>query len=151
MDSSVSIINGQTVQGYSQEAENAIEAALELLNHDLACLDFVHVGRNELQSTQYDNGILFVPDRKTGGGSWSAAGIKEGWTNGNGPITQWGAKPTWQIISLTEGGSTSERTIQHEGQDLIYLPKNIRWGFYWVKERNIGEGKSEKWKDEWDP
>ena len=64
---------------------------MELLNNDLTCMEFIHISRKDLETTKYIHGILFVPGKKTGGGCWSALGRSPGFTNGNGPIDQWGA------------------------------------------------------------
>ena len=110
--------------------EQKIKGYMDQLTHDLGCLTFVHVPKEELAThTTFANGILFVPASLTGGGCWSTLGVGGGFVGSanaeliQAGITSLGAPATWQIISLTGPSASSfgcynERTVQHEGFDL---------------------------------
>ena len=68
---------------------------------------------------KHQNGIIFVPGTRTGGGCWSAVGLAPGFTGGHHDITnRYGAPGGWQVISIDDKsciGAEHERSVQHEG------------------------------------
>lgn len=81
---------------FSEGDESNIVKFLDQMIKDLVCFNFVHVSRSDRASTDYPNGILFVPGELTGGGCWSALGKSPGFAN----LPEYNAKSTWQVISL---------------------------------------------------
>ena len=84
------------------------------MNRDLGCVEMVYVPYEELASTGYEYGLLFVHKDQTGrGGCWSALGRRPGFTGGiaGGDMRTFGALRTWQLIQLEEmcGGKETGR------------------------------------------
>ena len=107
--------------GMTAEEEAQIKSHMDQMTKDLGCFEMIHVSRADRSSSSYPNGILFVPGSKTGGGCWSSLGLAPGSTGkASGPITQWDAVSTWQVISIDPASciGATESTVQHEGTDL---------------------------------
>lgn len=87
------------------------------MNKDLGCVEIVKIDENNLASTTYTNGLLFVWSNKhSNGGCWSALGLAPGFTNGNGNIVSFGAPSAWQFVGLDDTSCVGYKspTVTHE-------------------------------------
>ena len=76
----------------------------------------VKVEREDLASTEWNAGLMFVWENYTGGGCWSALGQVSGYSGGVfSSMTQTGSPAGWQVIAMASdcGGGTAA-TVHHE-------------------------------------
>ena len=89
---------------------------LNLKSKDLGCVKTVKIEREDLATTEWDAGLMFVWENWTGGGCWSGLGQISGYSNKVfTSMTETGSPPGWQIIAMAEdcGGGTAP-TVHHE-------------------------------------
>ena len=75
-----------------------------------------------MASSFYRHGIVFIDGDSDGyGGCWSALGLAPGFRgSATKKVEEFGAPPTWQVISLAEGcGGNTRNTVQHEVQHAL--------------------------------
>ena len=93
--------------------ETEIERGMNGLERDLGCFQFVKHSKENLMSSEYKNGILFV--HGPGKGCMSQLGMVDGGMleYRNLEPADLGMPDTWQLITLEDGcGGTSESTVQ---------------------------------------
>ena len=79
---------------------------------DLGCLKTIKIDRNDLPSTQWQNGLMFIWESHHSGGCWSAVGRVPGFIGleytAFQSIRDTGAPSGWQVVGFgTEcGGDT---------------------------------------------
>ena len=87
---------------------------MDQLSADLGCIDLIRV---DMATTQWSNGLLFINgDVNADGLCWSALGMASGFAGSSKKtVTEFGAPPGWQIVSLSQGcGIQSRATVHHE-------------------------------------
>ena len=76
----------------------------------------VKVEREDLASTEWEHGLMFVWEIYTDRNCWSGLGQISGYSNGHfSSMTETGSPPGWQVIAMAEwcGGGTAS-TVHHE-------------------------------------
>ena len=85
------------------------------LANDLACFSMPEVTDDEIDSTSYENGIVFVRHENR---CYSALGLAPGahfGTQGVSSVAAFGVPSTWQVIALADVCTPDNpSTIQHE-------------------------------------
>ena len=105
---------------WTAEDEKYIAKYMQKLESDIGCFDTIHVNRSQTLETEHVHGILFVPGSLAGGGCYSALGLRPGYygrtTGVYNSVTGFGARETWQVISIDGAcNGPNEASIHHEG------------------------------------
>ena len=93
---------------------DAIEGFLTSMSTDIGCLNFKRV---DMLQSPYEHGLVFINGEVNADGNcWSAIGQAPGFVgNAQKTLTEFGAKETWQVISLSPPcGIDNKNTVQHE-------------------------------------
>ena len=83
-----------------------------MFSKDLGCLKTIKVDRNNLSSTKWQNGLMFVWESHHAGGCWSAVGRVPGFIDSEytsfQSILETGAPSGWQVVGFGTdcGGDT---------------------------------------------
>ena len=104
-------------EDWTEDDVATIQAALDELEEAVGCIDFIKVPKSQAANPPYLHGAMFIPGELTQGGSYTSKGKNPGWSGkqGNPPMIEYGASPTWMMISLQ---LWNHRTVQHEGSDI---------------------------------
>ena len=89
---------------------------LNLKSKDLGCVKTVKIEREDLATTEWDAGLMFVWENQIRSGCWSGLGQISGYSAGVfTSMTETGSPPGWQMIAMAEecGGGTAP-TVHHE-------------------------------------
>ena len=111
----------------------------------MGCIKTVKIEREDLATTVWDAGLMFVWENWTGGGCWSGLGRISGYSNGVfTSMTETGSPPGWQVIAMAEncGGGTAP-TVHHEVLHALGVghehnrPDRNADSLAWVQEFNL--------------